>query len=146
MRCISVWNPWAALIILGFKKIETRKIPVPSTVLGERIGIACTKTIKPEQVRAYNDPFFRQAFDLTGVDDLEELPRGMLLGTVEVVKSEPITETLIKGLGRAERRFGWYEEGRHAWHLRTPQVLSHPIPVRGLQGVWRFEESRIPGL
>lgn len=39
MRCISLWQPWAHLIVTGHKRIETRSWRAPKDLIGERIGI-----------------------------------------------------------------------------------------------------------
>jgi hypothetical protein len=44
MKALSIWQPWASLILSGEKKIETRSWPVPYSIRGTRIAIAGTKT------------------------------------------------------------------------------------------------------
>lgn len=46
IRCVSLWQPWASLVAYGAKSIETRNRPVPSTILGTRIGIHAALTGK----------------------------------------------------------------------------------------------------
>ncbi len=44
MKALPLWQPWATLVALGAKRIETRSWPAPRWVLGERIAIHATKT------------------------------------------------------------------------------------------------------
>jgi hypothetical protein len=49
MKALSIWQPWASLIMSGHKKIETRSWPAPYPIRGQRIAIASTKTVRPER-------------------------------------------------------------------------------------------------
>ncbi len=59
MKALSIWQPWASLIMSGHKKIETRSWPAPYSVRGQRIAIASTKTVRGEQRRAAVEDTFR---------------------------------------------------------------------------------------
>lgn len=139
MKVISVWQPWASLIVHGMKFFETRGYPPPKSVLGQTIGIASTKNITPDQRSAYADPEFERFFKQSGLPELEELPRGVLLGTVTVDSFELVTEDFLEDVTREELSFGWYDLGRYAWRLRYPKPLVTPIPIQGKQGIydWR---------
>lgn len=43
MKALSLWEPWATLIALGVKRIETRSWPAPSSLLGERFAVHAAK-------------------------------------------------------------------------------------------------------
>ena len=44
MKAISLWQPWASLIAIGAKSIETRSWPAPRALIGDRIAIHAAKT------------------------------------------------------------------------------------------------------
>lgn len=142
MKVNSIWQPYATLAARGFKTIETKIWPVPSTILGKRIGIASTKTIKPEQRATLQDPEFLEYYSRLGLPlDIEELPHGYLLGTVIIDSCELVTEELLEEISEEEQMYGWYqvpERSVYAWRLRDPQPLAHPIPIRGAQGIYEW--------
>lgn len=136
MKVASVWQPYASLIIQRHKFIETRSWPAPKSVIGKRIAIASTKTIKPEQRAAMVDPEFAGFYAQTGMPALEELPHGYLLGTVELHSCLPIDEQDFDMITAEEKAFGWWKLGYYAWRLRDPIAFDRPIPCRGAQGLW----------
>ncbi|WP_062120222.1 ASCH domain-containing protein [Aureimonas sp. AU40] len=141
MKVISIWQPFASLAVHGFKFYETRGWPAPASLIGQRIGIASTKNLKPEQRAAVEDEEFADFYADTKLPPLDELPLGCLLGTVVVDGCEQITEELVDQVTREEQLFGWWELGRYAWRLRDRELYAEPIPVRGKQGIWTFEEQ-----
>lgn len=155
MKVISIWQPWASLVVHGMKFFETRTWPAPRSVIGQTLGIAATKNITPDQRSVYADPEFQFFYEQSGLPPLEELPRGMLLGTVTLDSIEEVTEDFIEDITLEERAFGWYQLGGYAWRLKHARPLKHPIPIKGAQGIydWRgfdvgkgkeaFEEARV---
>jgi ASCH domain-containing protein len=47
LPAISLWQPWASLIALGVKRIETRSWPCPAKYIGERVLIHAAKRPLP---------------------------------------------------------------------------------------------------
>ncbi len=140
MKVISIWQPWANLIVHGYKRFETRTWAPPRSVIGQRIGIASTKNIVPKQVTAFNEPEFQLFWELLEEDwQFDRLPRGYLLGTVILDSYEEITDELIDDITREERAYGWYQLGGFAWRLTKPDLLEHPIPIKGAQGLYDWK-------
>jgi len=138
MKIISIWQPWASLIVHGFKTIETRSWNAPKSVIGQRIGIAATKNILPEQLAAFNDPDFQKFYCDTGLPALDQLPRGAVLGSAVLHSSSPIDQETVDDITDEEFAFGWFTEGRYAWRLRGQQAFG-PYAARGAQGLWEWE-------
>ena len=67
------------------------------------------------------------------------LPRGAVIGTVEIVDCVPVEE-LVDSLDNWERLLGDYSPGRFAWVLQNPVMFKTPIPAHGKQGWWNWEE------
>lgn len=152
MKTISIWQPFATLIVTGCKVFETRGWPAPTSVIGQRIGIASTKSILPAQRAHYEDPEFRRYYDPLGLGTLEELPKGYLLGTALLDSVELMTPEFMEDVSREEKQYGWWDEGNYAWRLRRPRALQRPIPIRGKQGIFDWhgelpdeEEREAPG-
>ncbi|TDW20521.1 ASCH domain-containing protein [Rhizobium azibense] len=143
MKVISVWNPWAPLIVRGFKIFETRTWAPPKAVVGQRIGIASTKSVLPKQMAAFNEEEFQFFYQMLDMPDFEELPRGYLLGTAILDSYELIDEEFLSDITREEKAYGWFKEGGYAWRMTKPEALEHPIPIKGAQGLyeWRGFEN-----
>ncbi|MBA8881780.1 ASCH domain-containing protein [Phyllobacterium myrsinacearum] len=139
MKVISVWQPWASLIVHGMKFFETRTWSAPKSIIGQTIGIAATKNITPDQRSAYADPEFQRFYEQCGLPPLEELPRAVLLGTVLLDSVELITEDFLEEITDEEKAFGWHQLGGYAWRLRYARQLPHPIPIQGKQGIYDWK-------
>ncbi len=136
MKIISVWQPFASLIVTGCKIFETRSWPAPKSVIGTTIGIASTKSMNVDQQLHCADGFFQECFARTGLGDWMELPRGYLLGTALVDSIELMTEEFMEDVSEEEKAYGNWELGNYAWRLRQPKLLTRPIPIRGKQGLF----------
>jgi hypothetical protein len=128
-KTISVWNPWAALVVNGYKINEVRAWPAPASLIGQRIGIASTKTVKPDQRASFADPTFQRHYQATGLPGLDDLPHGYLLGSVVLHSCDQITREQMDDTTEEELAFGWYSVGRWAWRMCYPHLLPDPIPV-----------------
>lgn len=136
MKVISIWQPFASLAVKGFKTFETRTWPAPASIIGQTIGIASTKGLKPVQRAYFDDERFRQFYASTGMPPLEELPCGYLLGTVTIDESILMTEEFMDEVSDEEKAYGHWELGNYAWRLEPRISLEHPIPIRGAQGLY----------
>ena len=143
MRTISLWQPWASLVVIGAKTWETR-----SWETGYRgpLAIHAAKKWTPEQVRLSQIEPFKSALAAAGLH-AGNLPLGKVLGRVDLLTCAPIVENgivFLKFSGNwcvpnPERAFGDFTEGRYAWGLKNPERLDTPIPERGRQRFWIFE-------
>lgn len=137
MKAITLWQPWAQLIVLGEKKFETRSW---STNIRGRIAIHAAK--READSIMYREPFF-ESFKPYLIDN-GTLPLGAVVGTVEITDCFRIVDDfdqLENGLivtGK-ELAFGNYEIGRYAWQLDNPVMFDEPIPAKGSQGFWNWE-------
>ena len=95
MRALSIRQPYAEEILRGRKKVENRSI---NTKIRERVYIYASLT--PDTPSA------------------ADLPRGVLVGTMEIVDSSGAN-------------------GRFRWQLRAPRRLTRPMrPRKKAQPVW----------
>ncbi len=110
LRALSVRQPWAELIMLGDKEIEYRNYP---TDVRGVVYIYASATRYP----AEDEQEMQSEFGL----DLDSLPRGVIVGTVEVYDCQQGAE-------------GGYE-----WLLRSPNRLTKPLkPKRKPEPSWFF--------
>lgn len=133
MKALSIWQPYAQLIAMGVKQIETRSWGTPYRGL-VAIHAAARKEGLLEALAEVNLtlPIFGQP----------TLPACMPLGAVVAV-----AELLgcAQSRGHADGRFpaiehelGNLQFGRWAWCFRNIQPLIPAIPVRGNQGLWNL--------
>lgn len=154
MKALTLTQPWAQLVTLGAKKIETRSW---STNYRGPLAIHAAKSFPGQaQQLCFREPFRSL---LAGYVKLGEtylgqhkFPLGCILATCELVgvdrlgpwiddpARQPIrwggTRIPLFELTAQERAFGDFSEGRYAWFLANVVALPEPIPVRGALGLW----------
>lgn len=151
MKAISIWEPFATMVVKGFKVFETRTWPAPKSLIGQRIGIASTKSIRPEQRAYFQDEEFQTNYQRLELPErIEDLRHGYMLGTVVLDSVELMTEEFMDEVSNEEQSYGFWEEGNYAWRLVSPIEFSQPFVIRGAQGFWDWrnpgdvhEENRI---
>lgn len=136
MKVYSISQPYASLSAHGMKIFETRGWHAPQSIIGQVIGIAATKRVLPDARSSYDTPEFQQAYSVTGLPPLEELPCAVLVGTALLHSVELVTEDFLEDVSEIERAFGWFEIGGYAWRLRYAKPLAYPIPISGKQGFY----------
>jgi hypothetical protein len=45
MKAISLWQPWATLLVIGAKKYVSRSWKLPENLIGQRIAIYAAKHV-----------------------------------------------------------------------------------------------------
>ena len=158
MKAISLHQPWASLIVHGYKTIETRSWAPPKTLIGERIAIhAARKTVSIKDIPEVWQPLVRmyKNFGQPGV------PQGAVVATARLVDAWQVRDT-SKNMGivhpdgypqvfgdstlESQRRsckadpYGDFSVGRWLWFLEDVELVDPPVPVRGHQGFWNWDE------
>ncbi len=123
MRCVVICQPFASAIIEGIKDVENRTWVVRTGPLAIMAGksTAWLNDVTPKQ-RELMNPLF----------PFENLPYGMILGTVDVVDIRDLTACFMTGNPWAFGPVGWI--------LRNPRKLVTPIPFRGRQGIFEIPD------
>lgn len=151
MKAITLTQPWATLVAIGAKKIETRGW---RTRYRGPLAIHAAKGFPKEaqQLAYYVEPFRTvlaqahciptQAYGMTP----ENLPTGCVVATCELVECVLIEDHstdwgLRWPITEQERAFGDYTPGRYAWLLADVQPLATPVPARGALGLWNWEPA-----
>jgi hypothetical protein len=126
MKALSLTQPWASAIMLGYKKIETRSW---KTSYKGRIAIHAAKGF-PTWAREFAE-VERALGRIPG-----KLPFGAIIGFVRICGMQK-TQSLsnISGL---ERLYGDYSPGRWAWFLDDIEPLPDDkiVPCKGMLGLW----------
>lgn len=129
MKTLSLWQPWATAMALGYKEIETRRCK--TAYRGPLLIHAAKKNVPwPEEIV----DFFR----VKGLGP-DMFPTGCLLCKVFLYDVREITSENVE-LYRHPRfdqeyMFGNYEPGRFAWMTKNRE-LFRPIFWKGRQGLF----------
>ncbi|MBP8292366.1 MAG: ASCH domain-containing protein [Caldilineaceae bacterium] len=151
MKAISLTQPWATLVAMGAKRIETRSWP---TSYRGPLMIHASKGLPGWVAGAVrSEPQFAAVlgnlFDARG-KVLGDLPRGhviaaCLLVSVKFIRADeegwdwtgPTGSRYSYPITDQERAFGDYTPGRYAWLLAHVQPIV-PVPARGALGLWEW--------
>src|SRR3954466_13347819 len=131
MKCLTLMQPWATLIAVGAKRVETR-----SWATAYRGPLAIHASVRlPAAARALfaREPF-APAFRQAGILRAEDFPLGKVLAVCRLVECQRIT--VENWPAEPEASFGDYTPGRWAWLLDDVELLEEPVPARGKLGLW----------
>lgn len=168
MRAISLWQPWASLLVLGIKTIETRGWS--TGYRGQLLIHAAKRKIKSEMINYSNDETFDAAFHelggTIGKQTLYDLPYGAIVGKVDLVdcfstnsiKHNPelkaflLKENQTPNYGDSDREecwsewdLGYYANDRFGWVCKNPVQFKQPIPFKGAQGFFGVPNEFLVG-
>ena len=162
MKVLSLTQPWASLMALDAKRIETRSW---QTSYRGPLAIHVAKSFPAWARQQFLLPYFRDVFEAAGMVKKEgsrfslTLPIGEILAIGRLVD---IVETDLISIGTAlqpgemrryqygirisgqEFAFGSYEAGRFAWIFEDLKPLPEPIPAKGKLGLWEFPGLEVP--
>lgn len=135
MRVLSIRQPWASLIVKGFKDVENRSW---STSIRGEIGVHASSakseddwedaiiTASMIQTITFSDA---EKWLIETIGDFDKLQRGLILGTVEITDC------------KRERTSPWHFEENWGFYLQNPKEIKKPIPAKGKLGFWDFDLS-----
>lgn len=152
MKALTLIQPWATLIAIGAKCIETRswatKYRGPLAIHASQKFPRWAKDLCFEQ-NIGNALLCARIWGGT-IYTLEDLPLGCMVAVCQLVECEPILRPGWRYLDETiqpftipeepERSFGDYTPGRYAWILANVQPLPRPIPAKGSLGLWEWNE------
>lgn len=140
LRAITLWQPWASAIALGWKEIETRG---RRTLHRGPIAIHAAKVWGPTQIAAARR--LARVID-RNADYFDREPRGAVVCVANLVDCVEMTEGLIDETPALERAFGDWRPGRWAWHFEDVQSLlaldPGPLELRGRQSMWTLKRGQ----
>ena len=141
MLALTIWQPYASLIIAGRKRFETRPARLavkPGETLAIHAGMASWREIG---LTAREQHRMQLLLEELGLPGLEALPRGVVIGTV-IATYWMRPEAVRDGEAADERWLGDYSPGRWVLTLREPRKLETPVYARGQQGLWHWDETQ----
>ena len=137
MRVLTLWQPWASLVVMGWKKYETRSWSTPYR--GTLLIHAAKRPVKNKElsdIACKSDGQFSAVFDMN-------FPLGAILGCAELTDVRKMTETEvstknsipISSVSSQEKAVGVWLLDRYAWELNHPITFLSPIAYEGAQGL-----------
>lgn len=153
MKALSLWQPWASLIAIGAKRIETRHWATnyrgPLAIHAAKRPVDEETLIDVDLMSAF-PTYPRHARTIAALRAWarETLPLGAILATANlyicgliVGPGGPARRGQFDplALSRRESISGNFEPGRYGWGLEKVEMLPAPIPARGAQGLWNWE-------
>jgi len=145
MKALTIIQPWATLIAIGAKKIETRswatKYRGPLAIHAGMNRDFCN--MRGKDYICGTEPFLSvltkhlEALEPNRV--LGFMPLGAVIAICNLVGCAPVTGApLSEFLTDREKAFGDYTEGRFMWFLEDV-VQIKPAYIKGAQGLWNWE-------
>lgn len=127
MKVLSIREPWASIIINGYKKYEFRSW---KTNYRGKIFIHASKNIEKNNIKRFEKL------------NINYNP-GFIIGEAEIVDCIPVSSEFENSLiteneliyGATRNRTGY------AWKLDNIKIIDKPIKVDGHLGLWNFEEE-----
>jgi len=154
MKAITLYQPWASLVAVHAKQFETRSwktdyrgriaihagkkdindfVPWPS-----KFGLACAL--------AFGNEDWKYTLPIGAVVATAELVGCYKIDSIQEMSCAPWEtgywkELMFHDVSELEILFGDWTPGRYAWELRDVIRLSEPIPAKGAQGLWTWEDK-----
>jgi hypothetical protein len=128
---ISMWNPWAIWVIIGWKKIETRTHNRFRSLNGKTIAIH--STVKWDETAIEKAGNYLTPSEVNETNEFLRLG-GAIIGTADVIDYRPLTSSdsplALIDCGSIKR-----------YGMVLDNVRPLPaIPAKGKQGIWYLEE------
>jgi hypothetical protein len=154
MKALTIWQPWASLIMAGAKPWEWRGWTPPRSLIGQRIVIhASARAVKRDEIcdiigmlqAGDSSLVYEPAWRLLERAHIASYPLAAGLGTA--ILGEPIPALAWarehhKGGIDSDRidHHGVELDDKFAWPLTQIESFEPVVPMRGAQGFWTWPE------
>lgn len=153
MKALTIWQPWASLIIAGAKPFEFRSWAPPAWLVGQRLAIhAGARKVDIKEVRALLMRLSGASAWQTGLraeiarpilerlrSNPTALPASSIIGMVTVGAGIKSQDLVAKELGAVVNDSDRDEQANWAWPMLEIQPLTPIEPCRGAQGLWNWQ-------
>lgn len=126
-KALSITEPYATLISMGLKRIETRSWK--TKYRGEIYIHASSTKPKPEW----------KALPCYSIAEKFGLHFGQIVCKAKLVDCIEMTEEYIAQMDDIEKQMGFWSVGRYAWVLDDVEILDMPEKVKGHLDIWNLE-------
>jgi hypothetical protein len=167
MKALTLTQPYATLIAIGAKQIETRSW---STAYRGPLAIHAAQGLGPVggkrglcELCCFDETFYWALRDYittfhgSPLEPADTLPRGAVVAVCRLVDSTKLTTQHGKAyrwneptqswalVPEPEASFGDYSEGRYGFLLADIRPLPEPIPAKGALGLWDWQSPEGTG-
>lgn len=133
MNVLSLLQPWASLVVMGVKTIETRSWSTPyrgDLLIHASLG-------KRADFLTNNPPYSNY------ITNFKQLPFGAIIGQVVLtsilrVEDFGLPDDAMNALTMEEKAFGDYTAGRFGWVLENAVQFNEPVFTRGHLRLWEY--------
>ncbi|MCA0027385.1 MULTISPECIES: ASCH domain-containing protein [unclassified Mesorhizobium] len=153
MKAVTIWQPWATLIIAGVKPYEFRSWPAPGALRGQRIAIhAGARPVRKAEladliIRLRSPDAWSTALKPEALAMLERwhsnpfaLPLASIVGTA--VLGQPVRAfDIVSEFGAKLNDSDRDQHSNWAWPLTEIEPLKPIQPIKGLQGFWNWRPA-----
>lgn len=145
MKAITIWQPYATLIVLGLKRFETRCWG--TSYRGPLVIHAAKRWDEDREFDSQRVAALLEdkTFCPTAFTDLQirmfYMPFGETLGKALGVVDLVGCRHMADGGNAFETQVGYFGEGRFGWECERPRIFEEPIAAQGKQGLWTPEAS-----
>jgi hypothetical protein len=148
MKALTLFQPWASLVALGIKKIETRHWSTahrgPLAIHAGSAGRSLDGDTGAYGQQLLAHPLLApliQQYQLPA--QLAGWPFSCILGTVDLHSCRRSSDFNRAGsqISELELLLGDYSDGRYGWMMADPVLFVPPVPSRGLPGLWDWKAA-----
>jgi hypothetical protein len=138
MKALSLTQPWATLVAIGAKRIETRSW---RPHYRGPIAIHASKAFPRECQNLCSTHPFLDVLIAAGLNGSWDLPLGAIIATARLHATLQTREircyrSTTARLLPHELAFGDYSDGRYGFVMADVRPLKHPVPCKGALGFW----------
>ena len=147
MRAITIWQPFATLIVLGLKKYETRcwgtsyrgpLIIHAAKRWDDDREFDCKRVVELLRNSGFDPDTFNELQRRTFYTPVGET-LGKALGVVNLVDCQQRND----GGSFFENAVGGFGSGRFGWECASPALFETPLRAPGKQGLWIPDEPLV---
>jgi activating signal cointegrator 1 len=139
IKVITLHQPWASLIAMGYKRFETR-----SYAIKYRGPLAIhAAQLKPRYLEREIYGSIHNRYYKGQLPAIDALPLGRIVAICDIVDCQKLTSHLICAQPGHEKAVGDWGIDRYAWKLENIKPLPEPIDHIGQQGLHRLSAEEI---
>src|SRR5262249_54423911 len=135
MKCLSIRQPRASLVVLGLSRCELRNW---RTAHRGPLAIHASQRLDDEAVEICRRPEIRRWLRAAGFPSPFDLPRGQVLGVVDLVDCQALNADLAEATAAPDPCVG--ASGRYVWRLAAPRTLAKPVALTAKRGIFDIPE------
>jgi len=145
MPAISMWQPWATFVCLGWKTIETRTHERLKSLKGKRIVIHATQKVDESAFMNMYYPKSLSMLDAINLTGFVNMNRGRLLCTATVAAARWAPNVQFDEHEEWNKKAMCDVAGKFCLFLEDIEPLRERVPFKGRQGIFYVPETGTAG-